>query len=221
MAKSKEAYPTTKQYTLGEELVNSISHGAGVLLGIVGTIALLIRATLLYDTWAIVSASVYGFSLIVLYTMSTLYHAITNDTAKRIFRTLDHSSIFLLIAGTYTPYALVTLNNWVGWAVFGFVWACAVLGIILNSLSVERFKKISMGLYIASGWAVVLSGKGIIDALPLIGVILLGLGGFFYTVGIVFYVIKSKKYFHGIWHLFVIAGSISHYFSIFLYVMKA
>lgn len=209
-----------KQYTLGEELLNSISHGAGALLGIAGTVALIIRAVLLGNVLAIVSSAIYGFSLIVLYTMSTLYHAITNSTAKKVFRVLDHSSIYLLIAGTYTPYALVTLHGNIGGVILWLVWGAAVFGIVLNCISVERFKKVSLVLYIASGWAVVISVKGLVENLPLGGIILMAVGGIFYTGGIAFYIMKKKKFFHGIWHFCVLAGSLAHYFSIFFYVIQ-
>ncbi|MEG0693629.1 MAG: hemolysin III family protein, partial [Oscillospiraceae bacterium] len=153
-------------------------------------------------------------------TMSTLYHALTNDRAKKVFRALDHSTIYLLIAGTYTPYALVTIRGTMGWVVFGIVWGCAVIGIALNAISVERYKKISLALYLVSGWAAVLATKPIIDNLATNGLILMVLGGVFYTGGIVFYVMKKYRYFHGIWHFFVLAGSIAHYFSILFYVVR-
>lgn len=217
---SKKTLPKlTRMYSPGEEIFNAISHGVGAIFGIVGTIYMVIFAVINCDTWSIVGSSVYGFSLIMLYTMSTLYHALTNEKAKMVFRAFDHSTIYLLIAGTYTPYALVTLRGTIGWIVFGLVWGSAVLGITLNAISVERFKKLSLILYIASGWAVVIATKPIMDNLATGGLVLLLLGGLFYTGGIGFYVMKKKKNFHGIWHLFVLAGSITHYFSIVLYVL--
>ncbi|MFZ2537601.1 MAG: hemolysin III family protein [Oscillospiraceae bacterium] len=209
-----------KLYTFGEELLNSISHGVGALLAIAGSAVLIVWAVFFSDAWGIVGASIYGFTLILLYTMSTLYHALTNDRAKKVFRALDHSTIYLLIAGTYTPYALVTIRGTMGWVVFGIVWGSAVVGITLNAISVERYKKISLALYLVSGWAAVIAMKPIVDNLATNGLLLMLLGGLFYTGGIVFYVMKKHKYFHGIWHFFVLAGSICHYFSILFYVVK-
>ena len=208
-----------RPYTKAEEIWNSISHGAGVVFAVAGTVVLLVYCVLYRDVWSVVSSAIYGGTLILLYTMSTLYHAITNKRAKKVLRVLDHTTIFLLIAGTYTPYSLVTLKHGpVGWIVFGLVWGSAVVGIILNMIDLERFKKISLILYIASGWAAVIAMKPIIENLAAPGLWLMLLGGLFYTGGIVFYVMKKHKYFHCIWHFFVLAGSGAHYFSFFLYV---
>ena len=209
-----------KLYTAGEELLNAISHGLGVLLGIAGSAILIVVATLHSDVWGIVSVSVYGFTLILLYSMSTLYHALSNEKAKRIFRILDHSTIYLLIAGSYTPYLLVTIRGTMGWIVFSIVWGCAVIGIVLNAISLERYKKISLALYLISGWAAVIATKPIVEHLAFEGLMLMLLGGVFYTGGIVFYKMKQHKYFHGIWHFFVLGGSIAHYFSILFYVAQ-
>lgn len=208
-------------YTRGEELLNSISHGVGTLFAVGGTAYLITWCALFSDAWAVVSSAIYGGTLILLYAMSTLYHAITNQRAKRVMRVLDHSTIYLLIAGTYTPYSLVTLGHGpMGWVIFGLVWGCAIVGITLNMISVERFKKISLALYILSGWAAIIAMKPIIDNLAPGGLFLMLLGGVFYTGGIAFYVMKKKKYFHGIWHFFVLAGSVAHYFSVLLYVVR-
>lgn len=211
--------PKQKQYSTGEEILNSISHGAGAVFAACGTALLIVLAAFFSDAWGIVSSAVYGFSLIVLYTMSTLYHAITNERAKRVMRVLDHSSIFLLIAGTYTPISLVTLRGPLGWVVFGLVWGSAVIGIVFNAVSIERFKKLSLILYIASGWAVVIAAKPMIATMRPGGLWLLLIGGLFYTGGIFFYVQKKRRWFHGIWHLFVLFGSIAHYLSILFYII--
>lgn len=211
--------PKQKQYSTGEEILNSISHGAGAVFAACGTALLIVLAAFFSDAWGIVSSAVYGFSLIVLYTMSTLYHAITNERAKRVMRVLDHSSIFLLIAGTYTPISLVTLRGPLGWVVFGLVWGSAVIGIVFNAVSIERFKKLSLILYIASGWAVVIAAKPMITTMRPGGLWLLLIGGLFYTGGIFFYVQKKRRWFHGIWHLFVLFGSVAHYLSILFYVI--
>ena len=211
--------PKQKQYSTGEEILNSISHGAGAVFAACGTALLIVLAAFFSDAWGIVSSAVYGFSLIVLYTMSTLYHAITNERAKRVMRVLDHSSIFLLIAGTYTPISLVTLRGPLGWVVFGLVWGSAVIGIVFNAVSIERFKKLSLIVYIASGWAVVIAAKPMIATMRPGGLWLLLIGGLFYTGGIFFYVQKKRRWFHGIWHLFVLFGSIAHYLSILFYII--
>ena len=203
-----------KRYTLGEEIFNSVSHGVGGLLAIAGTVVLIVFSALYSDAWAVVSASIYGASLIILYTMSTLYHAITNRTAKGFFRIMDHNTIFFLIAGTYTPYTLVTLRGALGWTLFGVVWGAAVLGIVLNSIDLERFKKLSMVCYVAMGWVIILAIKPMKEGLSVLSLTFLLIGGLFYTVGIVFYAIKKVKYFHSVWHLFTVAGSVFHFFSI-------
>ena len=207
---------TPKRYTLGEEIFNSVSHGAGSLLSIAGTVILIIFSAIYANTWAVVSSCIYGASLIILYTMSTLYHAITNEKAKKFFRIMDHNTIFFLIAGTYTPLTLFCLNGWLGWTLFGIVWGAAIIGIVLNSIDLERFRKPSVVCYILMGWVIIFAIKPLMESIPQISLIFLLTGGVFYTVGVIFYAIKKIKYFHSIWHLFTIAGSIFHYFSILL-----
>ncbi len=157
----KNVLPT---YTLSEELINSISHGIGAALSIAALVLCVVQAALHGNAWGVVSSCVYGASLIILYCMSTLYHAITNKTARTVFRVFDHTSIFFLIAGTYTPITLVTLNGALGWTMFGIVWGAAVLGIVLNSISIEKFKKFSMICYIGMGWAAIIGIKSIFRA---------------------------------------------------------
>lgn len=210
----------TPVYTLGEEIANSITHGLGAALSIAGCVLLIVFAAFSGDAYKVVSAAVYGTSLIILFTMSTIYHAITNKTAKYVLRVFDHSSIFILIAGTYTPLTLVTLRGALGWTIFGVVWGCAAVGILLNAISVERFKKVSMACYVLSGWCVVLAVVPMVRAMALPGLILLLVGGLLYTVGILFYKLKSIKYMHSVWHLFVLGGALLHYFSILLYVVR-
>ncbi len=210
---------TKKRYSLGEEIFNSVSHGAGAGLSIAGATVLIVFSAFYSDAWGVVSASVYGASLIILYTMSTLYHAITNITAKRFFRILDHNTIFILIAGTYTPYTLVTLRGALGWALFGVIWGFCVLGVVLNSINLEKFSKFSMICYFAMGWAIVFAIKPMIETLPALSLIFLLVGGAFYSIGAIFYGLKKIKYMHSIWHLFVIGGSIFHYFSIFIAIV--
>ena len=203
-------------YTIGEEIGNAVTHGVGALLGIVGLLFMILRAA---DVRQTVSVCVYGASIIVLFTMSCLYHALTNPTAKHVMRVFDHSSIFLLIAGTYTPYTLVTLRGPLGWALFSIVWAAAVLGITLNAVSIERFKKFSMIAYIACGWCVVIAIVPLVQNLPLGGLLLLVLGGVLYTSGILFYRKKSVRWFHMVWHLFVLFAAICQFLSIYCYVL--
>lgn len=210
----KEKVPLNKRYTLGEEIFNSVSHGVGALLAIAGTVVLIVMSALYTDPWGIVSAAIYGGTLIILYTMSTLYHALTNEKAKYVMRIMDHATIFLLIAGTYTPITLYTMRGPLGWVLFGFVWGAAILGIVFNSIDLERFKKISLVCYIVMGWAIIVAIVPLIKSMPTISLIFLLAGGLTYSVGIIFYAIKKIKYFHSIWHLFTVGGSVLHYFAI-------
>ncbi len=204
-------------YTLSEEIGNAVTHGAGALLAVFGTIALLLQSA--GSPVKIIASAIYGASMILLFSMSSLYHSLTNERAKKALRVADHTSIFLLIAGTYTPYTLITLSGPVGWTIFGVVWGTAVFGIILNLISIERFKKISMICYLASGWCVVLAIVPLMRSLALPGILLLVTGGVLYTAGIPFYKKKSIRYFHMIWHFFVLAGAVAQFFSIYLYVL--
>ncbi len=206
-------------YTLSEELINSISHGVGACLSVAALVLCIVQAVVNGNAWGVVSASIYGASLVMLYSMSTLYHAITNRTARKVFRVFDHTSIFFLIAGTYTPITLVTLNGALGWTMFGIVWAAAILGIVLNSVNIEKFKKFSMVCYVGMGWAVLIGIKTVYELMPRTGFLFLALGGVLYTVGIIFYALKKFRYMHSIWHLFVLAGSIMHFFCIYWYVL--
>lgn len=202
------------RYTLGEEIFNGVSHGAGAVLSVAGTVVLIVCAAIYSDAWAVVSSCIYGASLIILYTMSTLYHSITNKRAKAFFRIMDHNTIFVLIAGTYTPITLAVLRGAWGWVLFSVVWAAAIVGIVLNSIDLERFKKLSIVCYVAMGWVIVFAIKPLIDSAPALSLVFLVIGGVFYTAGIVFYAIKRVRYFHSVWHLFTIAGSAFHYFAI-------
>ncbi len=201
-----------------EELVNSITHGVGAALGIAGTVVAIVFAALYGDAYSVVSASIYGAMLIILYTMSTLYHALTNKTAKRVFRVFDHCSIFLLIAGTYTPFTLGPLRGALGWTIFGIIWGMAVLGVVLKSVNLEKFKVFSMICYIVMGWMIIIAIKPMLDAMGWSAMWFLLSGGISYTVGIIFFGMKSP-YMHGVWHLFVLAGSILHYFAILFYAL--
>lgn len=217
MSKEKsnaQTIPLNKRYTLGEEIFNSVSHGVGALLAIAGTVVLIVMSAIYTDPWGVVSSTIYGATLIILYTMSTLYHALTNEKAKHVMRIMDHATIFLLIAGTYTPITLVSLRGPLGWVLFGFIWAAAVVGIVLNAIDLERFRKISVVCYIVMGWAIIAAIVPLINSMPTISLVFLLTGGIMYSVGIIFYAIKKIRYFHSIWHLFTIGGSVLHYFAI-------
>lgn len=206
----------TPVYTLGEEIFNSVSHGVGALLAIAGCVVLIVFCSMNRGAREVVSASIFGASMIILYTMSTLYHALTNAKAKRIFRIFDHDTIYLLIAGTYTPYALCCIKPlWLGWTIFGCIWASAILGITLTSIDLEKYDKLSTVCYVLMGWAIVFAVKPLYQELPLFSLIMLFAGGIMYSGGVFFYKKKSVKYFHSIWHLFVLAGTVMHFFSVF------
>ncbi len=207
-------------YTKGEEIFNATSHAIASVAAIVGTIYLLIISAQNNNMLAALISIIYGASLILLYTMSTLYHAITNEKAKKAMRVLDHSSIFLLIAGSYTPLALIPLwGTFIGRAVVGSVWVLAILGVILNAINMHKFKKLSMFLYVAMGWAALFAFGDIINALTPTAFWLMLLGGISYTGGLVFYSMKKIRYMHAVWHLFVIAGSVFHYICVAFYVL--
>lgn len=200
------------KYTLGEELISSISHGIGAGLGVVALCMCVSIASAHNNVWGIVSSWVFGLSMIILYSMSCIYHGLKPNNAKRVMRIFDHCTIFLLIAGTYTPFTLVSLRNSVGWQLFGIVWAAAIIGIILNAIDMERFKVFSMICYLAMGWVIIFAFKPLLRVVPKPGIWLLLAGGIAYTVGAIVYGIGSKvKYMHSIWHFFVLAGSILHF----------
>jgi len=210
---------TLKRYTVGEEIFNSVTHGLGALLGVVGTVVLVVLSAIHGSGLALGTSIVYGISLIMLYTMSTLYHAIASPKAKEILRIFDHTSIFFLIAGSYTPFCLVALQgNPRGIFVAAVVWICAILGIILNAVSLKKTEKMGTVLYVLMGWSVLMVIRDVIAAVPAPAFWLLLLGGIAYTGGLFFYAVK-KKYMHSIWHLFVLAGSVLHYLCIAIYVM--
>jgi hemolysin III len=200
------------------ERMNSITHLLGVVLAIVGLIFLVVRAALTGDPWTIVSCSIYGGTLVTLYTSSTLYHSI-QGASKRVFQKFDHSAIYLLIAGSYTPFTLVTLRGAWGWSLFGVVWGLAVIGILQDILFAKRRGILSVIIYLLMGWIAMVAIRPLSRALPGAGMTLLVAGGLFYTIGVFFYALDKKLiHSHGIWHLFVLAGSACHFFTIFLYV---
>ncbi len=209
------------EYTYREEIANSITHGIGALLSIAGLAVLISFATTRGDAWHIVSCTIYGVTLILLYTASTLYHSIPQPSLRGLLRTFDHSAIYLLIAGTYTPFMLVSLRGPWGWSLFGTIWGIALLGIVLKTTSFGRLPGVSLGFYLTMGWIVVIAIKPMLAVLDKGGMELLILGGLAYTAGVVFYVWEKLPYSHAIWHLFVMAGSIFHFFAILFYVIPA
>ncbi len=200
------------------ERLNSITHLLGSVLALIGFVFLVVRAAFAGDPWKIVSFSIFGATLVVLYMSSTLYHSI-QGASKKFFQKFDHSAIYLLIAGSYTPFTLVTLRGAWGWSLFGVVWGLAVIGILQDLLFVKRRGILSVVIYLLMGWIALVAVRPLSRALPGAGMTWLVTGGLFYTLGIVFYALDKKLvHSHGIWHLFVLAGSVCHYFTIFLYV---
>lgn len=208
------------KYNLGEEIVNAITHGIGALFSITALVLCVIVSSMHHNPYAVVSSIIYGTCSIILYMISTLYHSLKKNNAKRVFRILDHCSIFLLIAGTYTPYALVALPKTLGWIIFAINWACAILGIVLNSINLKKYKVISIVLYLVMGWMIVFTFKPLCENVD-IGCIYLSLAaGIIYTIGAIFYGIgKKHKYMHSIFHVFVLAASILFFFAILLYII--
>ncbi len=207
------------RYSPGEELANSLTHGAGIVFSVIGLAVLIVAASLVGGTREIASCAVYGASLILLYTTSTLYHSVSLPAPKRILRTLDHVAIFLLIAGTYTPFVLIALRGAWGWTLFGVTWGLAGLGVIFELTALHRFRGAMVALYIGMGWVGVIALKPMVAALPAAGLWLLFGGGVSYTAGVLFYVWRSLRFHHAIWHLFVLGGSVLQYFAVLWYVL--
>lgn len=213
-------------YTKGEEIFNMVSHIVGGAMGITALTLCVIFAAIHHNGYGIAGGIVFGLMMIILYCISSIYHGLKPElTAKKVFRVLDHCAIYLLIAGTYTPFALVSVreeNVALGWVLFGVVWGLAALGIVLNAVNMEKVKILSQVLYIGLGWCVIFTLRTIMDALGRNGTILLFAGGIAYTVGAVLYAVGKKKnirYMHSVFHLFILLGSLLHFLCILLYVM--
>ena len=203
------------KYTPKEELWNCIIHGTGIGLSIAGLVLLAVFSSIYGDAWVIVSTIIFGISMTVLYTASTLYHAFRDERVKRCLKKFDHISIYYLIAGTYTPFLLVSMRGVVGWVLFGVIWGLAVLGTILKLTTSGNGTKIwSISLYLTMGWLIVFASKSLAEAVPDLGLLFLILGGLFYTFGVLFYIWKKQKYTHAIWHFFVLAGTVMHFFAV-------
>lgn len=212
------------KYTKGEEIFNMTSHIVGGALGIVATVLCIVFAAIHRNVYGVVSGAIYGITMIILYTMSSIYHGLKPErTAKKVFQILDHCSIFLLIAGSYTPFALCTIREVdvaTAWTIFGVIWGLAILGIILNSIDIKRFKVFSMICYLLMGWCIIIKANLLPEALGMNGLVLLVSGGVAYTVGAVLYGLgKKHKWMHSIFHLFILLGSLLQFFCILLYVM--
>lgn len=212
-------------YTRGEEIFNMVSHIVGGAFGIAALATCVIRAFLNHDAYQVVGAFIYGFSMVILYTISSVYHGLTSTPAKKVMQVIDHCSVFILIAGTYTPITLTVLresNPALGWTIFGVVWGVSALGITLNAIDLKKYNVFSMICYLALGWCIVLPGRATIAAIPRGGFILLLAGGLAYTLGAVLYGIAGRgghRYMHSVFHIFVVIGSLLHYFTIILYIL--
>ncbi len=204
---------------LGEEIANSITHGIGAGLSVAGLTLLVVFASIYGDVWRVVSFSIYGSTLILLYLASTLYHSFQNPRVKRVFKIIDHAAIYLLIAGTYTPILLVNMRGAWGWTLFVVIWGLTLAGIVLKIFFIHRFKKLSTVIYVLMGWLCIVAIKEMIATIPPGGLAWLIAGGITYTLGVIFYVWHKLPYNHAIWHLFVLGGSICHFFAILFYVL--
>jgi len=214
MEKENQEKAAYRKLSAREEIFNSITHGIGTLLSIAALVMLIVFAVMKGDTWHVVSFTIYGSTLVLLYLCSTLYHTFTKEKLKNLFARFDHAAIFLLIAGTYTPFLLTVLRGTLGWTLFGIIWGVALVGVVIRSIYLTRFRKLMVALYLAMGWMFVVAVGPMIKNLPQTSIIFLFLGGIFYSVGVVFYMWRNLKYGHGIWHLFVLAGSIMHFFAV-------
>ncbi len=207
------------EYRLGEIIANSVTHGVGAILALSGAVVLVVTA-MGGTAWQKGGCSVFGGTLVLVYVCSTLYHSLARTRARQVLRIMDHAAIYLLIAGTYTPFVLVPLHGQLGWLLFGIVWSLAILGIIFKTLAIGRFAVASVVVYLGMGWLVVFAMRPLLHALTWHGILWISLGGLFYTAGIVFYAFDRLSYFHAFWHVFVLAGSTCHYFAVLFYVAQ-
>lgn len=211
-------------YTKGEEIFNMTSHIIGGAFGIIALIICVIFSIIHKSGYAIISSIIYGSSMILLYTMSSIYHGLKpKGTAKKVFQILDHCSIFLLIAGSYTPFCLITFREYnpvLGWTIFGIIWGIAILGIVLNSIDLKKYRVFSMICYLGMGWCIIFTANLLPKLLGILGLVLLVTGGIAYTIGAILYGLGvKKKYMHSVFHLFILLGSILQFFCILLYVI--
>ncbi len=214
MRRKQKTEAIYRTLTTKEEIFNSVTHGIGTLLSIAALVLLIVFAAIKGNVWHVVSFSIFGSTLVLLYLSSTLYHSFTKEKVKNLFARFDHAAIFLLIAGTYTPFLLTELRGTLGWVLFGIIWAVAITGVVIRSIYLTKFRKFMVGLYLAMGWMFVVAIGPMMKNLPVISIIFLFLGGLMYSLGVIFYAWRKLKYGHGIWHLFVLAGSVMHFFSV-------
>lgn len=209
----------THVFTKKEEIFNAITHGIGVLLSITALVFLIVFSVKEGTAWHTVTFTIYGATMLLLYLSSTLVHSFPKGKVKDLFEIFDHSSIYLFIAGTYTPFTLIVINGALGWTLLGIIWGIAIIGVVFKSFFTKRFLYLSTILYITMGWLIVIAWKPLAITLPSQGLQLLILGGILYTVGTIFYMWRGFLYHHAVWHLFVLAGSIAHFFAILRYVL--
>lgn len=219
MKNRKKVEAKYRTLTIGEEVFNSITHGIGTLLSIAALVLLVVFASIKGNAWHVVSFSIFGTTLVLLYLSSTLYHSFTKIKVKNLFARFDHAAIFLLIAGTYTPLLLTVVRGALGWTLFGIIWGVAITGVVVRSIYLTKFRKLMVGIYVAMGWMFIFAIIPLINNLSGTSLTFLFLGGGFYSLGVIFYVWRNLKYGHGIWHLFVLAGSIMHFFSV-IYILN-
>lgn len=210
---------SARDWSIGEEIAHSVSHGIGIVLSIAGLAVLVASAALRGDAWHVTSSAIFGTTLVLMYTASTVYHAVPLAKARRVLRTLDHSAIYLLIAGTYTPFTLGPLRGPWGWSLFAVVWTAAVAGVVFKSVAIGRAPILSVALYVTMGWCVLVALGPLARSVEAGGIALLIVGGVCYTLGIVFYAWHRLRFGHFVWHLFVLAGSVLHYLAVLLYVI--
>lgn len=203
-----------RQLTVAEEVVNGITHGIGALLSIAGLVVLIITASMHGDAWHITSFTIFGISLVVLYTSSTLYHSFSGKKLKDLFARFDHAAIFMLIAGTYTPFLLTTIRGPLGWTFFGIIWAVAITGMVIRSIYLFRFRRLMVFIYLVMGWMFIFMINSMIKNLPPLSLAFLFAGGLSYSIGVIFYAWRKLPFGHGIWHLLVLGGSITHFFAV-------
>jgi hemolysin III len=215
MVKRGNRLANTHIFSKGEEIANSVTHGIGALLSIAALVILVVSSSIYGTVWHIVSFTLFGSTMVLMYMSSTLLHAFPEGSkVKDIFEIFDHSSIYFFIAGTYTPFMFVAVKGWLGWTIFGIVWGVAIGGTVFKSFFVKKFLFTSTALYVFMGWLIVFAWKPLSHYLEPLGLHYLVIGGLLYTVGSIFYIWRGFKYHHALWHLFVIAGSIMHFFSV-------
>ncbi|SFL43368.1 hemolysin III [Gracilibacillus orientalis] len=210
---------STHEFSVREEIANSITHGIGMALSIAGLVILIVYSSLYGTVWHIVSFTLFGVTMVLLYTSSTLLHSLPKGKAKNVFEILDHSSIYFFIAGSYTPFLLVVVRGWEGWTLFGIIWTLAIGGTVFKAFFVKKFLFFSTILYVLMGWMITFAWQPLVNNMHPNGMLLLVIGGLLYTVGAIFYVWRGFNYHHALWHLFVLAGSITHFFAVLLYVL--